>query len=51
MPISPASYKSQRQLFATTDTRLRAFVTENADLPWFDRSRPTPATPRSLSLP
>lgn len=29
--------ESQRQLFATTDTRLRAFVTQNADLPWFDK--------------
>ena len=29
--------KSQRQLYDLTDSRLRAFVTKNADLPWFDR--------------
>jgi hypothetical protein len=32
-----AFLKSQEPLFATTDQRLRAFVTANADLPWFDR--------------
>jgi hypothetical protein len=29
--------KSQQQLYDLTDSRLRAFVTKNADLPWFDR--------------